>query len=91
MATVLATLRVNDPIGLHSRPAGLIVKYINDQGVSARIGKTGEELVPANSPLRLMALKAKSGDELLLEINTDDHELADRVARELQLILDGNQ
>jgi phosphotransferase system HPr (HPr) family protein len=91
MATVLATLRVNDPIGLHSRPAGLIVKYINDQGVSARIGKTGEELVPANSPLRLMALKAKSGDELLLEINTDDHEVADRVSRELQLILDGNQ
>ena len=91
MAPVLATLRVNDPIGLHSRPAGLIVKFINEHSLSARIGKVGQDLVPANSPLRLMALKAKSGDQLLLEIDTDDKELAYRVAAELQLILDGNQ
>lgn len=91
MAPVLRTLRVNDPIGLHSRPAGLIVKFINDLSLSARIGRSGQELVPANSPLRLMALKAKSGDELVLEIDTEDLDLAEEVGLKLQLILDGNQ
>lgn len=91
MATVLRTLRVNDPIGLHSRPAGLIVKFINDHSLSARIGRSAQDMAPANSPLRLMALKAKSGDELVLELDTEDENLADSVARQLQLILGGNQ
>lgn len=72
MATHSATVKVLDSIGLHARPAGQLVKLVNDSGLLVRIGRAGEELVPANSPLRVMALKAKSGDELVLEIESDD-------------------
>jgi phosphotransferase system HPr (HPr) family protein len=71
-----ATVRVLDPIGLHARPAGQLVKLVNDSGLAVRIGRAEEDLVPANSPLRVMALKAKSGDELQLEVESEDSEKA---------------
>jgi len=71
-----AIVMVLDPIGLHARPAGQLVKLVNDSGLAVRIGRTEEDLVPANSPLRVMALKAKSGDELQLEVESEDAEKA---------------
>jgi phosphocarrier protein HPr len=71
-----AIVMVLDPIGLHARPAGQLVKLVNDSGLAVRIGRAEEDLVPANSPLRVMALKAKSGDELQLEVESEDSEKA---------------
>jgi phosphocarrier protein HPr len=71
-----AIVMVLDPIGLHARPAGQLVKLVNDSGLAVRIGRPDDELVPANSPLRVMALKAKSGDELQLEVESEDAEKA---------------
>lgn len=89
MSTISATVNVLDPIGLHARPAGQIVKLVKESGLEVRIGKAGEELVKANSPLRMMALKAKTGEELLVEIDTDDQAVADSLISQIQDFLKG--
>jgi phosphocarrier protein HPr len=89
MSTISATLTIEDPIGLHARPAGQIVKLVKESGIEVRIGKAGEELVKANSPLRMMALKAKTGEELLVEIDTEDQALADSLLAQMQEFLRG--
>ena len=61
MPTIKGSVTVLDPIGLHARPAGQIVKLVKDSGLEVRMGKPGEDLVKANSPLRMMAMKAKTG------------------------------
>jgi phosphotransferase system HPr (HPr) family protein len=89
MSTISATVNVLDPIGLHARPAGQIVKLVKESGLEVRIGKAGEELVKANSPLRMMALKAKTGEELLVEIDTADQAVADSLIAQIQDFLKG--
>lgn len=89
MSTITATVTVLDPIGLHARPAGRIVKLVNELGFEVRMGKTSDNLVRANSPLRMMALKAKTGEELRVEIDTDDQELAASIVNQIQDFLKG--
>jgi phosphotransferase system HPr (HPr) family protein len=87
--TIKANVIIQDPIGLHARPAGQIVKLIKEAGLEVRIGKVGEELVRANSPLRMMALKAKTGQELVVEIDTEDQALADSIILQIQDFIKG--
>jgi phosphotransferase system HPr (HPr) family protein len=89
MSTVSATVTIEDPIGLHARPAGQIVKLVKESGLTIRMGKVGEELVLANSPLRMMALKAKSGESLAVEIDTEDQDLAQSLIAQIQEFLKG--
>lgn len=72
MSTVSATVIIEDPIGFHARPAGQIVKLVKESGVEVRIGRQGEKLVKANSPLGLMALKAKTGETLSVEVDAEE-------------------
>lgn len=71
MSTISATVVIEDPIGFHARPAGQIVKLVKESGVEVRIGRVGDKMVKANSPLGLMALKAKTGEELQVEVDSD--------------------
>lgn len=87
MAIHLARVIVMDQNGLHARPAGQLVKLVNDSGLTVRIGKVGDELVSANSPLRVMGLKAKFSDELIIEIESEDADRAEALAREIKLAL----
>ena len=64
MPTITGTVTIEDPIGFHARPAGQIVKFVKESGLEIRIGKVGENLVKANSPLSLMALKGKTGEQV---------------------------
>ena len=89
MPTITKHLIIEDPIGLHARPAGQIVKLVKESGLSVRLGKAGEELVLANSPLRLMALKAKTGEQLVVEVDTDDQTVADALFTQIQEFLRG--
>ena len=88
MTIRLATVKVMDQNGLHARPAGQLVKLVNDSGLLVRIGRAGAELVSANSPLRVMALKAKYSDELVIEIESDDPNAADALVQAIQLALE---
>ena len=89
MSTISAVVTVEDPIGLHARPAGQIVKLVKESGLNIHMGKVGEELVLANSPLRMMALKAKTGEQLTVEIETEDQALADSLVAQIQQFLKG--
>lgn len=83
------SLSVNDPMGLHSRPAGKIVMLARTLEFEISLGISSENMASGLSPLSLMALKAKPGQELLFNADTDDQVLASQIASEIQSILDG--
>ena len=89
MAQFTLEVTVLDPIGLHARPAGQIVKLVKESGLEVSIGRPGEEFAKANSALRLMALKIKTGETLTLEIEADDQGAADGIAAQIQEFLKG--
>ncbi|MDA7761139.1 HPr family phosphocarrier protein [Aquiluna sp.] len=89
MTTIKSSVTIHDPIGLHARPAGQIVKLVKESGLEVRMGKPGQDLVKANSPLRMMAMKAKTGEELLIEVDSDDEAVANDIISQVQEFLKG--
>ena len=89
MAAFEAIVTVIDPIGLHARPASQIVKLVKDSGVTVLIGREGENLVKANSPLMLMALKIKTGETLKVSVETEDEGQGTSIVAEIQEFLKG--
>ena len=89
MATVVGTVTIEDPIGFHARPAGQIVKLVKESGLEVRIGKVGENLVKANSPLSLMALKGKTGEQLSVEVDSGDEAQGQAIIDQIQEFLKG--
>jgi phosphotransferase system HPr (HPr) family protein len=89
MSTTKGSVTVLDPIGLHARPAGQIVKLVKESGLEVRMGKAGQELAKANSPLRMLALKAKTGQELDVEVDSDDEAVATALIAQIQEFLKG--
>ncbi|MFM6963614.1 MAG: HPr family phosphocarrier protein [Micrococcales bacterium] len=82
-------VEVLDPIGLHARPAGQIVKLVKESGLEVSIGRPGEEFAKANSALRLMALKIKTGESLTVDVETDDEGVATGLVAQIQDFLKG--
>lgn len=89
MATVSGQVTIEDPIGFHARPAGQIVKLVKDSGLEIRMGRQGETLVKASSPLSLMSLKGKQGEVLSVEIDTEDQAKAQELISSIQSFLKG--
>ncbi len=89
MATVSGQVTIEDPIGFHARPAGQIVKLVKDSGLEIRMGRQGETLVKASSPLSLMSLKGKQGEVLSVEVDTDDQAKAQELINAIQSFLKG--
>jgi hypothetical protein len=89
MSTFESTVEVIDPIGLHARPASQIVKLVKDAGVTVLIGRVGENLVKANSPLMLMAMKVKTGETLAVSVESEDATAAAALVAEIQELLRG--
>ena len=89
MSTISAQVVIEDPIGFHARPAGQIVKLVKESGLEVRIGKPSDKMVKANSPLSLMALKGKTGETLVVEIDTEDQSVADGIVSQIQEFLRG--
>lgn len=77
---------IKDPLGMHARPAGMLVKavvpYLSKITVSAP-GGTAD----ARHLMALMRLAAKQGTELTIIIEGDDE---DKAAIELQAFLSAN-
>lgn len=62
-------------VGLHARPVALLAKLATElaaTGISVRIGRTAETMVDAKSSLRMLTLKIASGEEVQVELGTDD-------------------
>jgi len=77
---------INDPLGMHARPAGMLVKavapYASKVTVTAPTGKADAQRLMA-----LMRLAAKQGMELTITVEGADEEKA---ATELQKFLAEN-
>ena len=77
---------IQDPLGLHARPAGMLVKacagYASSDTVTAPTGKADAKRLMA-----VMRLAAKQGMELTVTVDGADEEKA---ASELQAFLQEN-
>lgn len=76
---------VASKVGLHARPASLLVKAAGASGVKVTIGRPGDKAVNAASLLAVLALGVKNGDEI--EVTVDDAPNADDVLASLVEII----
>lgn len=68
---------VGSKVGLHARPATILVKAAAGAGLTVTIGRPGEKAVNAASLLSVLALGAKNGDSI--EVTVADGDNADAV------------
>ena len=66
---------ITDPIGIHARRAGLLVKLLAAIKSDVKVAK-GEKIVNAKSILGLMGLQAKQGEAIKFIIEGADEEEA---------------
>jgi phosphotransferase system HPr (HPr) family protein len=88
MSVFTVEIEVLDPIGMHARPAGQIAKLVKESGLEVFVENNGEE-AKANSALRLMAMKVKTGDKIIVKVHTDDESTANGLAVQMQEFLKG--
>lgn len=61
---------INDEVGIHARPAGLLVKLAKSVGCAVTLTKGGKT-VDATKLMAVMGLGAKKGDEVTVAAETD--------------------
>ena len=66
---------ITDPIGLHARPAGTLVKEVKKYESNVTITKDGKSC-DATKLMMLMGLGVKCGDTITVEILGTDEETA---------------
>ncbi len=64
---------VTDPVGIHARPAGLLVKEAKKYECTIMIVK-GEKSSKATSLTKLMSLGIKQGDEIKVTVEGEGEE-----------------
>jgi len=84
-----ASVTVLDPIGLHARPAGQIVKLVKEAALEVTLTNAEGETISAASALRMMAMKAKTGDVLEVSIEGADDSIAADLVAQIQEFLKG--
>ncbi|SDY08073.1 phosphocarrier protein [Amycolatopsis xylanica] len=74
----MASVRVvvGSKVGLHARPARLLVEAAGKQAVPVLIGRDGGKPVPADSILAVMALGVGSGEEVVVSADGEGAEPA---------------
>lgn len=80
------TVKVTDPVGLHARPASIVVsvasKFVSDITISSE-GKSGN----LKSIMNVMALGVKQGQEITIEAKGAD---ADNAVAEIKKVMKEN-
>jgi phosphocarrier protein len=77
---------ITDPVGIHARPAGILVKKVKEFASTVTIAK-GEKSVNALKLMALMGLGIKQGDKITVTVEGDDEEKA---AAEIEAFLKAN-
>ena len=67
------TYTITDPIGIHARPAGLLVKAAKALDSAVTIQK-GDKAVSATKLMNLMGMGIKQGDQITVTIEGGDEE-----------------
>ena len=65
---------ITDPVGIHARPAGLLVKEIKTFAGSAVTITKGEKSVNALKLMALMQMGIKQGDTVRIDVEGGDEE-----------------
>ena len=66
---------ITDPVGIHARPAGLLVKEIKQYASTITVNK-GEKSVNALKLMVLMGMGIKQGDTVRVDIEGADEDTA---------------
>ena len=66
---------ITDPVGLHARPAGLLVKEVKKYASMVMV-KKGEKASDAKKLMMLMGLGVNCGDEITVEVTGADEDTA---------------
>ena len=66
---------ITDPVGIHARPAGLLVKEVKNYASLVTVSKDGKSF-DAKKLMMLMGLGVKCGDEVTVEVTGEDEESA---------------
>lgn len=75
------TITINDPVGIHARPAAQFAQAVTASGCTVTIAKEGGNAVPAGSILSIMGLGIKQGDTVVINVEGDNAEaVADSLA-----------
>jgi phosphocarrier protein len=75
---------IQDEVGIHARPAGLLVKKCGEFPCDIRIGRP-DKMVDAKRVIGVMSLGMKCGDELYVTFDGDGEEkAADEIAEFLR-------
>ena len=65
---------ITDPLGIHARPAGMLVKAAKDLDSTITIEKTGGKSATATKLMAVMGLGIKQGDEVTVTIDGGNEE-----------------
>ena len=66
---------ITDPVGIHARPAGILVKEIKKYASTVTVVK-GEKSVNALKLMALMGMGIKQGDTIRIDVEGPDEETA---------------
>lgn len=80
------TYTITDPIGLHARPTGMLVKEVKRYQSKITIEKEGKTC-DAGKLMMLMGLGVKNGDTITVSVEGEDEEVA---AKELERFFQAN-
>lgn len=67
------TYTITDPVGIHARPAGILVKEAKTFSSTITIIK-GDKSAKATSIMKLMGMGIKQGDTVTVQIEGDDED-----------------
>lgn len=73
--------KIKDEIGIHARPAGLLVKLVKDTGSAVTIEKNGNT-VDATKLFSIMGLGVKCGDTVKICIQDGNEEEIEKKLKE---------
>ncbi|MDF2538490.1 MAG: Phosphotransferase System HPr (HPr) Family [Herbinix sp.] len=65
------TFTISDKLGIHARPAGMIVKMVKESGAKVTISKDGND-VDASKLMALMGMGIKYSDTIKLSVSGDN-------------------
>lgn len=65
-------LVINDPVGIHARPAAQFAQAVTASNCNVTIAKEGGDAVPAGSILSIMGLGIKQGDTVVINVEGTD-------------------
>ena len=66
---------ITDPVGIHARPAGILVKEVKKYSSTITIAK-GEKSVNALKLMALMGMGIKQGDTVQVNVEGPDEDVA---------------